>query len=135
MRSLISSATRSRALDLAGGQLAVAELVAEYLFVDRSMSGFGWAGSAGNCFGSRPAVVRSSSIMSMTLTICWWANENRLEHVVFGHFAGEAFDHGDGLAGAGHDQVEIAFLQSVKGGHDDEFAVDPADANGAGQLE
>ena len=59
---------------------------------------------------------------------------DRLEHVVFGHFAGEAFDHSDGLAGAGHDQVQIAFLQVLKGGHGDEFAVDPGDANGAGHL-
>ncbi len=37
--------------------------------------------------------------------------QDRLEHLLFGHFAGKALDHGDRLAGAGDDQVEIAFLQ------------------------
>ena len=47
----------------------------------------------------------------MILTICSWREEDRLGHVLFGHLAGEALDHGDGVVRAGDDQVEIALLQ------------------------
>ncbi len=35
----------------------------------------------------------------------------RLGHLVFGHFAGKAFDHQHRVAAAGNDQVEFAFFQ------------------------
>ena len=37
--------------------------------------------------------------------------EDGLQHVFFGHFAGKALDHGDRVARAGHDQVEIALFE------------------------
>ena len=39
------------------------------------------------------------------------AEQDRLEHLLLGHLAGEALDHGDGRARAGHDQVEVALFQ------------------------
>ena len=37
--------------------------------------------------------------------------QDRLQHVLFGELAGEALDHGDRVAGAGDDQVEVALLE------------------------
>ena len=61
------------------------------------------------------------------------AEHDRLQHVLLGHLAGEAFDHGDGVACAGDDQVEIALFQLAVGRHDDELAADAADADRAGR--
>ena len=55
--------------------------------------------------------------------------------IVFGQFASEAFDHGDGVARAGHDEVEIALFHLRVRRHDDEFAVDAADADGGRRLQ
>ena len=63
------------------------------------------------------------------------AELDRLEHDVFGHLAGKAFDHGDGVARAGDDQVEIALLHLRVRRHDEEFIADAADAHGAGDFQ
>src|SRR6266852_4695514 len=33
---------------------------------------------------------------------------DRLDHILLGHLAGKALDHGDGRSGAGHHQVQVA---------------------------
>ncbi len=63
------------------------------------------------------------------------AEHDRLQHAVFRHLASEAFDHGDGVARAGHDQIEVAFLHLRMRRHDDKVVADAADADGAGDLE
>src|SRR5262249_25814621 len=46
-----------------------------------------------------------------------------------------AFDHGDGVAGAGNYEVQVALLHLRVGRHDDELVADAADADGARDLE
>ena len=52
----------------------------------------------------------------------------RLEHAVFGHLAGEAFDHQHRVLAAGDDQIEIALFQLVLRRERHELAVDVAQA-------
>ena len=61
--------------------------------------------------------------------------QDRLRASLFGHLAGEALDHGDGVARAGDDQVEVALFQLRVRRHDDQLVADPADADGAGRLQ
>ena len=63
--------------------------------------------------------------------MAWWARSQRGHHDVFGDLVGAAFDHQDGIARAGHAQVEVGLLELLEGRVDDELAVDPADAHGA----
>ena len=55
----------------------------------------------------------------------------RLDHLVLGHDVGAGLDHGDGLGGAAHDQVEIALEHVGHGGVDAQLAVDQTDAHSA----
>ena len=59
------------------------------------------------------------------------AEHQRFDHHIFGDFFSAAFDHQDGVAGAGDAQVEVGFFDLLEGGVDDEFAVDAANAHGA----
>ena len=59
---------------------------------------------------------------------------DRLGDDVFGEFAGEPFDHADGVAGGGDDQVEVALVHLRRGRQGDQFAVDPADADRADRV-
>ena len=55
--------------------------------------------------------------------------ENRVTHLGFRHLAGEALDRHDGVIGAGHHEVEVAFLHLAECGKHDELPVDAAEAN------
>ena len=55
--------------------------------------------------------------------------ENGFHHVLFRHLAGEALDHGDRIARAGDDQVELALFKLRVRGHQHEVIVDAADAH------
>src|SRR5262249_5631017 len=57
--------------------------------------------------------------------------QNRLKHSFFGHLTSEAFDHGDGIASAGNNEVQIAVLHLRMRGHGDEVIADSADADAA----
>ena len=47
-----------------------------------------------------------------------------LGHLIFGHFAGEAFDHQHGVFRAGDDQIQFALFQFILCGERHEAAVD-----------
>ncbi len=51
-------------------------------------------------------------------------------HFGLGQLFAKAFDHHDGLFGAGDDQVEVAVFELLGGGEGDELAVDAAQPNG-----
>ena len=55
--------------------------------------------------------------------------EERLQHVFFGHDARAALDHHDGVPAGGHEQVDVAVLELVLERVDDQRAVQPADPN------
>jgi len=57
------------------------------------------------------------------------------EHDLFGDFSGGAFDHGDGVARARHDHVNLADFHVLHRRVHDELAVDQADAHRADGLE
>src|SRR5262245_26954826 len=62
------------------------------------------------------------------------AEQDRLHHLLLGHLAREALDHGDRRARAGDDEVEVALLELRVCWHQHELAVDAADADAAGWL-
>ena len=52
-----------------------------------------------------------------------------LDHNVFADLVGLAFDHADGLLGAGDDEIERRFASLVKGRIDDVLTIDQTDAS------
>src|ERR1700694_5294595 len=55
----------------------------------------------------------------------------RLDDGFLGHFFSPGFHHDDGLAGAGHDEVELALRQPDDRRTDDQLVVEHPDADGA----
>ena len=99
-----------------------------------SINGFTGAGD-GNSLVPSPAFWRSSSITSDDGNDLLVGEQDGLEHAVFGHLAGEALDHGDRVAGAGDDQVQVALFQLRVRRHHDQFVADSADPDRPGRLE
>ena len=58
------------------------------------------------------------------------AEEDGLGHHVLRQDVGAGLDHHDRVTGAGHDQVELGFLELGEGRVDDECAIDAADPDG-----
>jgi hypothetical protein len=55
----------------------------------------------------------------------------RLQHGLLGDLAGPRLDHGDGVVGPGHDQVELGVDELLQGWIEDELAVHHAHADTA----
>ena len=58
---------------------------------------------------------------------------DRVGDFVFSQFAGADFDHVHEVLGAGDDQVHVAVFELLLGRVEDQFAIDPADANVSGR--
>ena len=101
------------AFGLAAGLLALAELVVEACGTP-PMSGLA-ARRRILGLGPGPPCLRSSSIISTTVTMCLWPQRIASSISVFGHLAGEALDHGDRRARAGQRRGRDRSLPAANG--------------------
>ena len=56
------------------------------------------------------------------------------DHVFFGDFAREAFDHGYHLLGTRNDHIHVAVFKLLKGGESHQFAINSTDTGRGNRL-